>query len=135
MLQKKKIVGTDLISLFGELFYKDHLYVGRELWLKTDIGTPEYEVTHEEWNKIVITYIRTGVMFYTIVGHPEQEFYALIGSMKVMKMKVAELDPYKELDTTVFILRQVRFDDKFTSIINFDNSDVEIYVPEMELYI
>ena len=58
-----------------------------------------------------------------------------MGSMKVMKMKVAELDPYKELDTTVFILRQVRFDDKFTSIINFDNSDVEIYVTEMEIYI
>ena len=55
MLQKKKIVGTDLISLFGELYYKDHLYVGRELWLKTNIGSPEYNITHEEWNKIVIT--------------------------------------------------------------------------------
>ena len=50
-------------------------------------------------------------------------------------MKVAELDPYKELDTTVFTLCQVRFDDRFTNIVNFDNSDVEIDVPEMEIYI
>ena len=134
MIKRKKLILTDLISLFGELYYKDHLYVGRELWLKTDVGTPEYSVTHKEWNKIVITYIRTGVIFYSIVGHPEQEFYALIGSMKVMKMKVAELDPYKEIDTTVFTLRQVRFDDTLTKIVNFDNSDVEIYVPDEIFY-
>jgi len=134
MIRKKKLILTDLISLFGELYYKDHLYVGRELWLKTDIGTPEYSVTHEEWNKIVITYIRTGVMFYSIVGHPEHEFYGLMGSMKVLKMKVAELDPYKEIDTTVFTLRQVRFDDRLTKIVNFDNSDVEIYVPDEIFY-
>lgn len=134
MIKRKKIVLTDLISLFGELYYKDHLYVGRELWLKTDVGTPEYNVTHKEWNKIVITYIRTGVMFYSIVGHPEHEFYGLMGSMKVLKMKVAELDPYKEIDTTVFTLRQVRFDDTLTKIVNFDNSDVEIYVPDEIFY-
>ena len=110
------------------------MYVGRELWLKTEIGYTEYEVTHEEWNKIVITYIRTGVMFYTIVGHPEQEFYALMGSMKVMKMKVVELDPVKEVDTSVFDLERVRFDDKITKIINFDNSDKEIYVPDEIFY-
>ena len=73
-------------------------------------------------------------MFYSIVGHPEHEFYVLMGSMKVLKMKVAELDPYKEIDTTVFILRQVRFDDTLTKIINFDNSDVEIYVPDEIFY-
>lgn len=134
MIKRKKIILTDLISLFGELYYKDHLYVGRELWLKTDVGTPEYSVTHKEWNKIVITCIRTGVMFYSIVGHPEHEFYGLMGSMKVLKMKVAELDPYKEIDTTVFTLRQVRFDDTLTKIVNFDNSDVEIYVPDEIFY-
>jgi hypothetical protein len=73
-------------------------------------------------------------MFYSIVGHPEHEFYGLMGSMKVLKMKVAELDPYKEIDTTVFTLRQVRFDDTLTKIVNFDNSDVEIYVPDEIFY-
>ena len=134
MKTRKKLVQTDLISLFGELYYKNHLYVGRELWLKTDVGSPEYNVTHQEWNKIVITYIRTGVVFYSIVGYPEHEFYGLMGSMKVMKMKVAELDPSAEIDTNAFVLKQVRFDDTFTNIINFDNRDIEIDIQEEIFY-
>lgn len=123
---KRKIINTTLIDLFGEKDFINHLYVGRELWLKTEIGTPEYNVSHEELTKIVITYIRTGVIFYNVVGHPETEFYGIIGSMKVMTMKVAELDPVQEVDTNVFDLNLVRFDDELTKIIGFDNSDKEV---------
>ena len=131
---KRKIINTDLISLFGEQDYINHLYVGREFWLRTEIGTPEYNVSYKELNKIVITYIRTGVIFYTIVGYPEIEFYAAVGSLKVMRMKVAELDPVNEIDITVFDLDRVRFDDKLTKIVNFDNSDKEIDVPDEIFY-
>ena len=41
-------------------------------------------------------------------------------------MKVAELDPVNEVNTDVFDLNRVRFDDKITKIINFDNSDKEV---------
>ena len=123
---KRKIINTTLIDLFGEKDFINHLYKGRELWLRTEIGTPEWNVSHEELTKIVITYIRTGVIFYTVVGHPETEFYAASGSMKVMCMKVAELDPVNEVNTDVFDLNRVRFDDKITKIINFDNSDKDV---------
>ena len=43
-----------------------------------------------------------------------------------MWMKVAELDPVNEVNTDVFDLNRVRFDDKITKIINFDNSDKDV---------
>ena len=38
---KRKIINTTLIDLFGEKDFINHLYIGRELWLRTEIGIDE----------------------------------------------------------------------------------------------
>lgn len=129
---KVKTILTNLKDLYGLNYYAEHLRVGDELW--TDEGKFE-EITNKKWNKIKITYLRSGVMFFELVGFDIPEQAVFISSFNVSVMKVAKLDPYKEFPDKKW-LNNYRFDDTFTEVVNFDNSvDKEINEEEFLPYL
>ena len=63
-------ISTMLKNLYGINDYWKYIKVGDELW--TDYVE---DITHVRWNKIKITYIRSGVMFYNIIDFDDLERY------------------------------------------------------------
>lgn len=107
----KKTYSTFLMDLYGEKKYSQHIHVGDELWILEGIL----------WIKIKVSYIRSGVLFYNIVGSDKQEQWLPVESYKIAKSIVARLDPYKDLPYSSR-LYNCRFDDTRTEVVNFDNS-------------
>ena len=64
---RKFHVSTQLASLFGEK-YADHILVGKKYWWFFDDTSEVYRKTNTHWNKLEITYIRAGIVFYK---HPK----------------------------------------------------------------
>jgi hypothetical protein len=58
-------------DLYGIDKYKSYIKVGNEYWYYFLGNTEEYEATHKYWNKIRITYIRSGCLFYILPDAPE----------------------------------------------------------------
>ena len=62
---KKYKVTTRLEGLFGKN-YKEQIQVGKKFWWFFDGNSQVFKLTNQHWNKLEITYIRAGVVFYTI---------------------------------------------------------------------
>lgn len=137
-MKKKRITfNTTLQGLYGKDNYYKHIEVDKCYWCFFGMcdNSKVKEVTGKNWNKIRITYVRSGVAFYVVCGYedqiPEDSFY--LQSIKAMQLEVAELDPYKDLphfwvgsaEELLF-----RFDDDRTVVLNFDNENKEIEVPD-----
>lgn len=122
---KKKIIKTDLISLFGKKDASDHVFIGRKFWYDFTSTSKEFLLAKKNLLRLTITYIRSGVYFYTLDDVPEVEFHCDANSAMGLMMIVDELDPIKEM-TNWEDLTKYRFDDRITKIINFDNSDIDI---------
>lgn len=117
---KAKTFSTSLKDLYGINGYQLHIHVDDEYWVYSELLE---QLTHEKWNKIKVTYIRSEVMFFNIIGHediPEQ--YFPINSLIVPTMIVAKLDPLKDLNWDNLNPEYYRFDDTRTEVVNFDNS-------------
>ena len=123
---KKKIIKTDLLSLFGRKDAHNHVWVGRKFWYCFSHLSDEFLLTRKYLLRFTITYIRSNVYFYVLDGSPEIEFHCTADSAIGLLMMVDELDPIKEMSNWNVDLTKYRFDDKITKIVNFDNSDVDI---------
>jgi hypothetical protein len=123
---KKKIIQTDLLSLFGKKDASNHVFVGRKFWYYFASTSNEFLLTQKNLLRFTITHIRSGVYFYTLDDVPEVEFHCEQGSAIGLLMIVDELDPIKEMSNWNADLTKYRFDDRITKIINFDNSDIDI---------
>ena len=120
---KAKTLSTVMKDLYGVNEYPKYIQEGDEF--RTDAALVQ-EITHKKWNKIHVTYVRSKVMFFTIIGVNVQEQYFPTHSYAAATMIKAKIDPYvdfhwhKNLDN-------YRFDDTFTEVVNFDNrKDKEI---------
>ena len=95
---QKYRVSTRLESLFGNK-YKNHIIVGKKFWWFFDCNTQIFKLTQQHWNKLEITYIRSGVVFYA-VENVTGEFHFDIDSIMAMQLEPEFLDPKKDLRAT-----------------------------------
>ena len=118
---KKYNVTTRLEGLFGKN-YKEHIQVGKKFWWFFDGNSQVFKLTQQHWNKLEITYIRAGVVFYTI-EHIDDEYHFEIDSIMAMQLEPEFLDPQKDLGSTVEYLEKFYFNSERTQIINFENTE------------
>lgn len=130
---KRITFGTTLQDLYGKDEYPNHVEVGRCYWtfFATCMNPEICEKTNSHWLKIKITYIRSGVAFYTICGYENEipENALFLTSIRAAQLEPVELDPIKELPHLFDNERQYklyRFDDDRTVIVNYDNEDKEV---------
>lgn len=121
---KKKCLSTKLMDLYGNKDYKSHIEVGREYWYYFDKGTPIFEATQEHWNKLRVTYIRSGCMFYDFPDAADvPEEFLPISCFMAANFIFAEIDPTKDLDDKTPELSKLiyYFDDERTVVKNWPN--------------
>lgn len=125
MEYKKTRLSTKLYDLYGDK-YTSHIEVGKEYWDYFTTDTEIYKKTGQKYNKIKVTYIRSGCMFYTFCDAPElPEEYCSVNSFKAKNLIVAEIDPIKDLvsiketDNDFYY-----FDNTFTIVKNWSNEPV-----------
>lgn len=110
-------ISTMLKDLYGLNNYWKYIKIGDELW--TDYVE---DITGIKWNKIKVTYVRSGVMFFIIAdSNILSEYYFPIDSFNAAVMKKAKLDPYNDLPYDKNMIDRCCFDDEFTEVINFNN--------------
>lgn len=125
MKYKKTRLSTKLYDLYGDE-YTSHIEVGKEYWNYFWEDTEIYKKTGKNYNKIKVTYIRSGCMFYTFCDAPEiAEEYCSVNSFMAMNLIVAEIDPIKDLESIKELDKDFYcFDDTYTKVKNWDNESV-----------
>lgn len=118
---KKYNVSTRLEGLFGKN-YKEQIQVGKKFWWFFDGNSQVFKLTNQHWNKLEITYIRAGVVFYA-VENITGEFHFEIDSIMAMQLEPEFLDPQKDLGATIDHLEMFYFSSERTQIINFENTE------------
>ena len=137
---KKIFFSTCLSDLYGRGGYQSHIKVGDEYWYYFTENTEVYKVSHKNWNKLRISYIRSGCLFYIFPEFPDiSEEFCPISCFMTSKFILAELDPIKDLeglmsdiDTESGKIRYC-FDDEHTIIKNWPNEKV-IDIDDEEVY-
>jgi len=135
---KKGKLSTKLIDLYGKDNYQSHIEVGREYWYYFAKNTQAYKLTNKYWNKIKITYIRSGCLFYILSDVPEfKEEFCPINCFMTSTFVFAELDPIKDLGDKLEDIEAAKlsycFDDEHTVIKNWPN-EREVEVDENDLF-
>lgn len=118
---KKYNVTTQLSGLFGEN-YKKYIQVGKKFWWFFDGNSQVFKLTNQHWNKLEITYIRAGVVFYAIENF-DGEYHFEIDSIMAMGLEPEFLDPQKDLGAIIDHLEMFYFNSERTQIINFENTE------------
>ena len=121
MENKEKFhITTRLEGIFGKN-YKDHIQIGKKYWWFFGENSQVYKQTHQHWNKLEITYIRSGVVFY-IVENVEAEYHFELESIMAMQIEPEFFDPVEELGKKIDDLSGIYFNSERTVIVNFENS-------------
>jgi len=98
---------------------KAYIKVGRKFW--------HYDGERTRWRKLTVTYIRSGIMFFTFDDEPDVERAWFMGSTNVLSLHAAEIHP-REISE---ILRERYPDNDFEEICEqckWDDCDGEITV-------
>ena len=135
---KKKCFSTMLKDLYG-YDYQSHIEVGREYWYYFDSNTDIFKETGNCWNKLRVTYIRSGCVFYDFPDAPNvpEEFCAL-NCIMTSQFVLAEIDPTVDLADNMYCANititklTYYFDDEHTLVHNWPN-EREIEISEEEL--
>ena len=137
---RKNCFSTMLSDLWGRDGYKSHIKVGNEYWYFFAEDSDAFRATHKYWNKIRITYIRSGCLFYVLPDAPEvKEDFCPVSCFMTSRFVLAELDPIKDLGTLLTDINteaakiKYCFDDEYTIVKNWPN-EKEIEIDEEELY-
>ena len=136
---KKTCFSTMLSDLYGRDDYQSHIELGREYWYYFDENTEAYKVTHKYWNKIKITYIRSGCLFYILPDAPEvPEDFCPINCYMTSTFILAEIDPIKDLGFEMLGNIEAAkfkycFDSEHTIVKNWPN-ERNIEVDDNEIY-
>lgn len=126
-------------DLWGRDGYQSHFEVGREYWHYFAENTDTYNITNKHWNKIKITYIRSGCLFYIISEYPEiKEDFCPVSCFMAAQFILAEIDPIKDMGIDMLgDLEAAKikycFNDEHTIVKNWPN-EKEIEIDDDELY-
>lgn len=137
---KKTLFSTVISDLYGRDGYSSHIEVGKEYWFFFSEDTDIFRESNKHWNKLKITYIRSGCLFYEFTDYPNiKEEFCPVNCFMTSQFILGELDPIKDLkglltDINTDIAKMTYcFDDKHTIIKNWPN-EKEIEVDENKLY-
>lgn len=80
---------TRLYELFckEDEFVNAYIKVGRKFW--------HHDGEKMYWRKLTVTYVRSGVMFFTFDDEPDVEHAWFLGSMNCLCLHTAEIHPYE----------------------------------------
>lgn len=144
MKYKKICYSTQLDKLYGKEDYVNHLEVGREYWWSWfSSDSDEYQYTGQSWNRIKITFKRSGAIFYVLPEYPDfPEHYFSDKSFIARTLIYAQIDPIKDLDWKSFddrpkkeLEKRYCFDNERTEVLNWNNSrESDIDEKELDLY-
>ena len=136
---KKVCFSTQLSELYGRDGYQSHIEVGKEYWYFFDEDSDIFRETHKHWNKIKITYIRSGCLFYAFPDNPNvKEEFCPVSCFKASTFVLADLDPVKDLSDLITDINtdaakvMYCFDDEHTVVRNWPNERT-VEVDENEL--
>ena len=132
---KKKCLSTTLKDLYGKE-YQSHIEVGREYWYFFDTNSDIFKATGKCWNKLRVTYIRSGCVFYDFPDVPNvPEDFCPLNCIMTSQFELSEIDPIVDLDNmdSGAITKLIfYFDDKHTIVHNWPNErEVEIGYEEL----
>lgn len=123
---KKTRFSTMISDLYGRDGYQKYLVVGKEYWWDFPEDSDVYRATKRKWNKLRITYRRSGCIFYKVLDAPNlREQFCPVNCFLASSLILADLDPAKELkfDIDIELAKKLYyFDDDMTIIHNWDNS-------------
>lgn len=125
---KKTSLSTTLVDLYGRDKYQPHIEIDREYWWCWPTDSDVYRYTHQTWNRIKITYKRSGACFYILTEFPEYpEQYFSDHSFISETLEYAQLDPMKDVfinedKPKEYLEKRYRFYDARTEVLNWDNS-------------
>lgn len=126
--------------LYGKDKYQSYIKLNKEYWYYFDENTEIFKASHKNWNKLRITYIRSGCLFYNFPDYPNvKENYCPINCFMTSRFVLAELDPIKDLKNIINDIDSEAakikycFDDEYTIIKNWPN-EKKIEIDEDELY-
>lgn len=83
------VFDTRLYELFckEDEAVKKYIKVGRKFW--------HYDGEKMRWRKLTVTYVRSGVMFFTFDDEPNVEHAWFMGSLNVLALHAAEIHPHE----------------------------------------
>lgn len=138
---KKTCISTIISDLYGKDNYQSHIEVGKEYWYFFYGDDNIFKKTQKYWNKIKITYVRSGCLFYVFPDEPDiPEEFCPVSCFMTSRFILAELDPikdlknneyWKDIDTEAAKIKYC-FDDEHTIVKNWPN-EKEIEVDENEI--
>ena len=136
----KKICFSTMISdLWGRDSYQSHIELGKEYWNFFDENTEIFKKTHHHWNKLKISYLRSGCMFYIFPNEPDvPEEFCPINCYFASQLVLAEIDPIKDLGEDILgdiEAQKIKycFNSEHTIVKNWPN-ETEIEIDEKYLY-
>ena len=136
---KKTCFSTMLSELYGRDGYQSHIEVGKEYWYFFSEDYAIFKKTKKHWNKIKISYIRSGCLFYVFPDEPDiPEEFCPVSCFMTSRFVYAELDPIKDLkglidDIDIDAAKiEYCFNDERTIVKNWPN-EKEIEVDEDEI--
>lgn len=141
---KKICFGTRLCDLYGRDGYQPHIKEGEDYWYFFEEDTDIFRETKEHWNKLRVSYVRSGCLFYCFPDHPDvKEQFCPVNCFMASQFIVAELDPVKDLTEIAsfggdilsdkdFAKKIYCFDDERTVVKNWPN-ERETEVDEEEI--
>jgi hypothetical protein len=136
---KKVQFSTVISDLWGRDGYQSHIEVGREYWYYFGENTQAYKLTHKHWNKLKITYVRSGCLFFTLPDAPDfEEEFCPIKCFMTSQFVLAEIDPIKDIGLDMLGNLEAAkikycFNDEHTIVNNWSN-EKEIEIDEDELF-
>ena len=140
MKMKKITFSTRLSDLYGKDKYKSYIGVGKEYWYFFPEDTDIFRETHRHWNKVRITYMRSGCLFYVFPDSPNiGEEFCPVDCIMTSMFVLAELDPVKDMTELIGNIGtdvakiMYRFDDERTVVKNWPN-EKEVEIDEDELF-
>ena len=83
------VFDTCLYELFckNDNAAKKYIKVDRKFW--------HYDGEKMRWKKLTVTYVRSGVMFFTFDDEPDVEQAWFMGSVNALMLHAAEIHPYE----------------------------------------
>lgn len=125
---KKICFSTQLSELYGRDNYQSHIEVGKEYWYFFGEDSNIFRETKQHWNKLKVTYMRSGCLFYVFPDYPSiKEEFCPVSCFMASQFILAELDPLKDLsDLITDIDTEVAkivycFNDEHTVVKNWPN--------------
>lgn len=133
---KKTTYSTQICDLYGRNDYANHIELNREYWWMWPEDSDVARYTGQCWNKLKVSYLRSGCVFYILPEFPDfgEHFFAA-SCFLASTLILADINPEKDIkfeEDIEMAKKKYRFDDTRTVVNNWPN-ERESEIDENEL--